>query len=133
MTVIHDKPTIEKDGWVLESADERAAAAPDMFSIPTLMRRQSLQTGEAARLLFDIVTRSNGKVVDRGTDRMWVLVKSAEAGRYIGVLDNEPGASDNLNLHLGDLVAFGPEHICEVGSPPREYVVQKYGDAFFKN
>ena len=131
MQVVHRNPTLEKDSWVLASAEERAAAAPDMFSIPTRAMRESLQAGMAAKLLFDIEIRANGKIVDRGTERMWVLVKSVSADGFIGVLDNDPGVAENLNLHEGDLLAFRPEHVCDIATPPRDYIVQKYGSAFF--
>jgi hypothetical protein len=132
MKIIHSNSTLEKDGWVLLSAEERAAAAPDMFSIPPRSVRDALQAGEAAKLLFDIETRAGGKVIDRGTERMWVIVKTKTADGYVGVLDNDPGAADNLSLHEGDLIVFGPEHVCDTSTPPRDYVVKKYGQSFFK-
>jgi hypothetical protein len=51
---------------------------------------------------------------------------------YIGVLDNDPGAAENLKLSERDLVAFGPEHIADIGQPPRGYVMKKYGASFFE-
>ena len=131
MQSVHQNPTIENDGWTLLSAEQRAALAPDMFSLPTKAEREALSVGAAAKLLFDIETRSGGKVVDRGTERMWVIVKSRREKNYVGVLDNNPGGADNLNLHAGDLILFGPEHICEIGKPPRDYIVEKYGTSFF--
>ena len=133
MTANHTTPTLEKDGWTLLSAEERAAIAPDMFSLPSRSSRESMKAGEAAKLLFDIETRANGNVVDRGTERMWVIVKSKTADGYVGILDNDPGVADNLNLHEGDLVVFGPQHICGIDTPPREYIVEKYGSSFFKS
>jgi hypothetical protein len=50
----------------------------------------------------------------------------------IGVLDNDPGAAENLKLRERDLAAFGPEHIADIGRPPRDYVVKKYGASFFE-
>ena len=51
--------------------------------------------------------------MDRGVDRMWVVVKARTNGGYVGVLDNNPGPAENLRLREGDNVAFGPEHIAE--------------------
>lgn len=62
---------------------------------------------------------------------MWVIVKARIEGGYIGVLDNDPGAAENLRLHEGDNIVFGPEHIADIGTPPREYVIKKYGESFF--
>jgi hypothetical protein len=101
-------PTIEKNGWALVSAEERAAAAPSTFQLPPLGLRRSLSPGDGAKLLFDIETRENGRVVDRGVDRMWVIVKARTEYGYIGVLDNDPGAAENLTLRERDPAAFGP-------------------------
>jgi len=34
-------------------------------------------------------------------------------------------------LREGDVITFGPEHIAEISTPPREYVIEKYGASFF--
>jgi len=62
---------------------------------------------------------------------MWVIVKARIEGGYIGVLDNDPGTAENLQLREGDVITFGPEHIAEISTPPREYVIEKYGASFF--
>jgi uncharacterized protein YegJ (DUF2314 family) len=131
MKITHAAPTIAKDGWALLSAEERAAASPDSFFIPARSKREALRVGDAAHLLFYIETREDGQVVDLGTDRMWVLVKAKTATGYVGVLDNSPGIAENLNLHEGDLILFGPEHVCDIGAPPRDYIIEKYGRDFF--
>jgi uncharacterized protein YegJ (DUF2314 family) len=123
--------TIEDNGWVLASAEERAAAAPNTFLIPPRTMRESLSPGDGAKLLFDIETREGGRIIDRGVDRMWVVVKSRNAEGYFGVLDNDPGAAENLTLRQGDSVFFGPEHVADIGQPPRDYVVEKFGVSFF--
>jgi hypothetical protein len=125
--------TIEENGWVLVSAEERAATAPNTFLIPPRTMRESLSPGDGAKLLFDIETREGGRIIDRGVHRMWVVVKSRTAEGYIGVLDNDPGAAENLTLREGDSVIFGPEHVADIGQPPRDYIVEKYGAYFFED
>lgn len=122
---------LDSDGWELISAEDRNAAHPDTFHIPAREKRESLAPGDAAKLLFDIETREEGRVVDRGVDRMWVIVKGRTEGGYIGVLDSNPGTAENLRLQEGDNITFGPEHITEIDSPPRDYVTKKYGASFF--
>jgi hypothetical protein len=124
--------TIEENGWVLLSAEEHAAAAPNTFLIPPRSTRESLSPGDGAKLLFDIETREGGRIIDRGVHRMWVIVKSRTAEGYIGVLDNDPGAAWNLTLREGDSVFFAPEHVASIGQPPRDYIVEKYGAQFFE-
>src|SRR5262249_48669827 len=90
------------DGWALISAEDLNASHPDTFQIPEREKRESLAPGDAAKLLFDIETREEGRVVDRGVDRMWVIVKGRTEGAFIGVLDNDPGIAENLRLREGD-------------------------------
>ena len=95
------------------------------------MKRERLAPGDGAKLLFDIETREGGRVVDRGVDRMWVIVKARTEFGYVGVLDNDPGTAENLRLREGDRITFGPEHVADIATPPREYVIKKYGASFF--
>lgn len=125
--------TIERDGWTLVSAEEQHAKHPDTFHIPPRHARESLRAGDGVRLLFDIETKEGGLIVDRGVDRMWVIVKRRVSDGYTGVLDNDPGEAENLDLRRGVLISFGPEHIANIDSPPREYVVETYGEAFFED
>ena len=123
--------TLDNQGWGLISAEDRNAAYPDTFQIPARVKRESLAPGDGAKLLFDIETREGGCVVDRGVDRMWIIVK-ARTELYIGVLDSDPGTAENLLLRQGDSTTFGPEHIAEIDTPPRKYVINKYGASFFE-
>lgn len=117
-------------GWVLVSAEERQARHPETFILPDPAVRNGLAPGMAAQLLFDIETREDGKVIDRGVDRMWVIVlppQAGQAGRYLGVLDSDPGWAENLRLRKGDIIPFGPEHVCRVERPPRDFLLEAYG------
>lgn len=122
---------IATDGWELISAEDRNAAHPQTFQIPAREKRESLAPGDGAKLLFDIEAREGGRVIDRGVHRMWVIVKAQTERGYIGVLDNDPGTAENLLLREGDSISFGPEHIAEIATPAREYVMKKYGASFF--
>ena len=125
-------PTIEEDGWTLVSAEERHATHPGTFPIPSRAGRESLTPGTGVKLLFHIETKENGKVVDRGIDRMWVITKVNFEGGYIGVLDNDPGSAENLTLREGDMVFFMPEHVSDIEKPPRSYIIEKFGESFFE-
>lgn len=129
----HVRPSLEADGWVLVSAEERHAAHPGTFQIPPRSDRAALARGVAAKLLFHIETKEAGGVVDRGIDRMWVIVMTVTPGGYLGVLDNDPGYAERLNLREGDVIAFGPEHVAAIDHPPMDYVVRKYGASCLEN
>lgn len=123
--------SIAEDGWTLVSAEVRHSESPGSFAIPDPTEREGLRAGDAARLLFDIETREAGRVIDRGVDRMWVIVKRRVGSHYIGVLDNDPGIAEGLTLRPGTEVLFGPEHISALDHPPRSYVIDKFGTDFF--
>ena len=129
----HTRPSLDTDGWMLVSAEERRAAHPETFQIPSRTDRETLVSGAAAQLLFHIETKEAGQVIDRGVDRMWVIVQAVTPEGYLGVLDNDPGQSEGLNLREGDVIVFGPEHVAAIGYPPKDYVVGKYGRSFFGN
>ena len=120
-----------EDGWMLISAEDRHAAYPETFEIPSRHERESLSAGDGAKLLFDIETRKDGRVIDRGVDRLWVIVRRRMGPNYLGVLDSDPGSAEGLNLHEGDVISFGPEHVAAIDRPSREYIVKKYGSSFF--
>jgi hypothetical protein len=124
--------TIEHDGWTLLSGEERHALHPETFWMPERSERESLSPGDAAQLLFDIETREGGRVVDRGVDRLWVIVKTCTGEVYCGVLDSDPGRADGLPLRPGTEVSFLPEHVVAINRPPDGYVLGKYGPNFFK-
>jgi hypothetical protein len=125
--------TIENDGWTLISAEDRQAEHPDTFHIPSREQRESLARGDGAKLLFDIETRDRDRVIDRGVDRLWVIVKGRTGGNYLGVLDSDPGSAEGLNLHAGQLITFRPEHVADIDRPPRQYIEKKYGATFFED
>lgn len=127
----HTRPSLDADGWMLVSAEQRHAAHPETFEIPSKADRETLVPGAAAKLLFHIETREANRVIDRGVDRMWVIVRAVGPDGYVGVLDNDPGRSEGLNLHEGDDIVFGPEHVAAIEYPSKEYVVGKYGRSFF--
>ena len=129
----HIRPSLEADGWTLVSAEERHAAYPGTFQIPSRADRETLVPGAAAKLLFHIETKDASRVIDSGVDRMWVIVRAVTPEGYLGVLDNNPGQSEGLNLREGDVIAFGPEHVAAIDYPPKDYVVGKYGRSFFGN
>ena len=62
---------------------------------------------------------------------MWVIVSAITPDGYSGVLDNDPGQAEGLNLREGDTIVFGPEHVAAIDHPSREYLIGKYGRAFF--
>ena len=118
-----ESSSMERNGWVLLSAEVRHLQHPKTFRIPPRCDRETLSMGDAAQLLFDIETREGDRVIDRGVDRMWVIVKSREGNRYTGVLDSDPGFAEGLSLRQGDEVIFSPEHVIAISRPPKDYVL----------
>jgi hypothetical protein len=124
---------LDELGWQLVSAEQQRDSYPATFEIPDFEIRNNLSPGMGAKLLFDIETKANGVVIDRGVDRMWVIVlpeSTSQLGRYQGILDSDPGIAENLQLRKGDIITFGPEHICEINQPPREFLLEVHGFYF---
>ena len=124
--------TIERDGWTILSGERRHALHPETFWIPDRAAREGLFPGDAVQLLFDIETQDAGRVVDRGVDRLWVIVKRRVGDQYYGVLDSDPGRAESLSLRPGVEVIFAPEHVIAIERPPEGYVQAKYGARFFE-
>lgn len=122
---------MDSDGWELISAEERNSEHPTTFQIPPRDRRESLDAGDGVKLLFDIERRGEGRASDRTVQRMWVIVKARTENGYTGILDSNPDIAGNPKLREGAFILFGPEHIASIGTPPREYILKKYGASFF--
>jgi hypothetical protein len=119
---------IETDGWQLESGEARHAAAPGTFWIPSRSQRESLRPGEAVKLLFEIEADHEGRI-ERGVERMWVIVRGRIGPFYTGVLDSTPASIEPEPSFLarGTEVLFAPEHVVDISAPSRDYIIEHYG------
>jgi hypothetical protein len=115
----------KQDFWELRSAEESNRQNPDTFLIPSLEERESLQKGQAAKLIFDIESLDeDGKIEIQG-ERIWVIVSEKYKDYYIGILDGQPASiipSDDVYLCFGAEIPFLPEHVIEIAQPPEEYI-----------
>ena len=107
------EPDFDIDGWCLDDGEVYHAEAPDTFRIPERHRRESLQPGDLAKLIFRIsVDNENGNVA---VERMWVLIRELIPGGYLGVLDNEPAAIvENDEFWLGTELPFSAKNIINI-------------------
>ena len=106
-------PTLEENGWELESAEERKAQHAS-FDMPSLEERLSLQAGRRVKLLFLFNTEQDGSPII-GCERMWVTIGSVAERYYVGCLENLPTLSDAIAP--GDQITFGPEHVAAIMIP----------------
>jgi uncharacterized protein YegJ (DUF2314 family) len=104
-------PTLDEDGWQLESGVERHADAPDTFEIPDEAIRSRLVPTCDAKLIFNLRGAEGSQI-----ERMWVQITGPTDTGYIGVLNNEP-QTPAAPIALGQVVEFGPEHIIDVLPP----------------
>jgi hypothetical protein len=117
-------PTLEQDYWALVSGESRHAESPDNFWIPALSERQSLRRGDAAKLIFEIETESEGGI-ERDCERMWVIVSEVAAPYFIGRLTSTPVTveeNDDFYLKVDVEVPFLPEHVIDIDHPPRAFL-----------
>jgi hypothetical protein len=107
------EPNFQIDGWCLEDGEARHAAAPETFWIPDLQRRESLQPGDLAKLIFRVSVDNVDE--DVSIERMWVIVRERAPGGYFGILDNGPGAiAENDEFWLGTEVPFSAKHVIDI-------------------
>ena len=107
------EPDFDLDGWCLENGEAYHAKAPDTFWIPERDRRESLEAGDLAKLIFRIsVDNANDNVA---VESMWVLVRERTVDGYLGVLDNEPFAiAKNGEFWLGTELPFSAKHVINI-------------------
>jgi uncharacterized protein YegJ (DUF2314 family) len=104
-------PTLDEDGWQLESGVERHAEAPDTFEIPDEAVRSRLVPTSDAKLIFTLRGAEGPQV-----ERMRVHITGYTETGYVGVLNNEPRTAD-APIALGQVVEFGPDHIIDALPP----------------
>lgn len=96
--------------WHLENVEDAARVSPRSFFIPSEKSRSTQSVGSAVRLHFLLADPGPD---DPRAERMWVDISAVHGSppRYTGRLDNQPKYI--RDLHIGDLVEFGPEHIAQ--------------------
>jgi len=104
-------PTLDADGWQLESGIARHVEAPDTFEIPDESIRSRLVPGCDAKLIFTLQGRDGVRV-----ERMWVRITGYTDTGYVGVLDSEPRTA-GAPIAVGVQVEFDPDHIIDAMPP----------------
>jgi hypothetical protein len=125
-------PTLERDGWRLDSGEERSLATPDTFTIPPREVRENLRPGDLAQLIFEIACEEEDGSVELQGERMWVLVVEGDHHGYLGILSNRPiSVSEDSEFYLiwGAEIPFWPEHVIDVTEPEPEFVAKVMGKA----
>lgn len=104
-------PTLDADGWQLESAVARHAEAPDSFEIPQESIRSRLIPGCDAKLIFTLEGHEGPQV-----ERMWVRITGYSDTGYVGVLNSDP-RTVGAPIADGERVEFGPDHVIDALPP----------------
>ena len=107
------EPDFDVDGWCLEDGEALHREAPETFWLPEPERRDALQTGDLAKLVFRISVDNEEEPV--AVERMWVLVRGRVGDHYFGVLDNDPYAiEENDELWSGVELPFAARHVIDI-------------------
>lgn len=93
--------------YTLDCGVQRKREFPETFEIPAAEERENLQPGQLVKLMFRI--DQDGDVT---VERLWVIVQERQPGYYVGVLDNEPTCTDELEA--GMRVRFAPRHVIQI-------------------
>jgi hypothetical protein len=94
--------------WRLLDAEERAAAHPRAFFIPSREARSELGTDDLVKLVFEVV----GGEDEGSGERMWVRITDTAPGGYVGTVENEPIVIEGL--WPGGRIEFEPRHVIDV-------------------
>src|SRR5215510_25735 len=99
-------PNLDDDFWELLSAELQHEKHPESFWIPTLEERQTVQRGQAVKLLFKIQLEDDDGKISHQIERMWLIASEKVGDYYIGILDNQPAS---FIPSEGDYLCFGAE------------------------
>ena len=123
------RPTLEEDGWELDSAVKQHRLHPETFLIPTENDLRQLRTGDIAKLLF-LFVGSNNQIE---CERMWVAITQVNDNVYAGTLQSKPAAAKVLQSHTE--VEFTREHIASILHPSydQQPLREMFGLARFKS
>lgn len=108
--------TLADDGWEIDDAASRFLARDGVNWLPEAPRREAIQGGEIAKLLFAIEAASLSGEPEVHRERMWVEVDHVHGTgadtQYSGTLTNIP---NNPGLAgQGMRVWFGPRHVIDI-------------------
>ena len=107
------EPDFDVDGWCLDDGEALHREAPETFWLPDLERRDALQSGDLAKLVFRIAVDNDEEPV--AVERMWVLVRDRVGDQYFGVLDNDPYAiEENDEFWSGVELPFAARHVIDI-------------------
>ena len=97
--------------YTLDDGAETHREFPETFEIPAQSDRESLRSGDFAKLMFRISVGDEVHV-----ERMWVRVQEVNPEFYIGVLDNQPYCTDEI--FIGMKVDFHSDHVIQIKLHP---------------
>lgn len=93
--------------FTLDSGVEMHLASPETFYLPPADARENLSPGDTVKLVFRI--EHDGEV---HVERMWVQLKAKTKDGYIGILDNDPYCTNEIQAGLS--IEFQPEHVIQI-------------------
>lgn len=105
-------PTLKKDGFFLESGIQLHADAPTTFWIPSDKAKDNIKPGDIVKLSFAIRTINIDGREELTAERMWVVVSKREDDWFIGILDNQPTCTDEIQPGL--VLEFRTEHVINI-------------------
>jgi hypothetical protein len=95
--------------YTLEDGEQYHREAPETFEIPSRAAREALHPDQIVKLMFDIQVNGVSQV-----ERMWVVVERIDGSGYVGVLDNQPVATQLMRPGLR--IHFEPRHVINIYS-----------------
>jgi hypothetical protein len=110
-------PTLARDGWELENAEERHPGPSVQFELPSREERTELREGEQVILLFRFREKADPEGA-ASVERMVVSIDRVAGATYEGTLQSRP--EPGTVLQQGDRISFGPEHVAAILHAPSD-------------
>lgn len=106
------RPTLEDDGWELDSAVRQNRLHPMTFKIPSKSEIKRLKIGDYVKLLFLFGVINEAGHAEIACERMWVNIQQIAGGSFVGRLDNVPTLSQAVQAE--DKIEFRWQHIAAI-------------------
>src|SRR5262245_55253767 len=88
-------PSVDRDGFELDSGERLNRAHPETFWIPSANERHNLLPGQIVKLIFHIaIPGETAAEQDVYVHRRWVKVTGKNGNLYMGELDSHPYSDD---------------------------------------
>ena len=113
---------MKRHSWHLENAFEIQKESPYTFYLPPQTSIDKLEKGDLVKLIFKFYSDAPKAP---NAERMWVIIKEKNKGKFIGELNNQPFFINDIKV--GDIIEFENKHIIQIyDNIDHDNIVEKF-------